>query len=82
MYFCDFGGCLILRRFDRSKPVDMTENERRGELAALLSRALCRMERNGRETSRNPASGPCCGPENAAQCDSLVNNPEIDERVT
>ena len=60
----------------------MTENERRGELAALLSRALCRLGQKSPKSARNSEPGPCCGPENTAQCDSLVNNPEIKERVT
>ncbi len=59
-------GDLISRRLD---PVNMPENERRGELAALLSGALCRLGQKGRESSQNPDPGPCCEPE----CDSLVS---------
>ena len=57
-------------------PVNMTENARRGELAALLSRALCRLGQKGRESAQNPDQGPCCGHEDTAQCDSSVNHSE------
>ena len=60
----------------------MTENERRGELAALLSRALCRLGQKSPKSARNSDPGPCCGPEKKAQCDSLVYKQEIDERIT
>jgi len=54
-----------LRPFDRSKPVHMTENERRGELAALLSRALCRLGHTGQNPLRNPIMGLAAGPKMA-----------------
>jgi len=75
-------GSLTLRRFDRSQPVNMTKNERRGEIAAMLSQALCRLGQKSGESARNSDTRPCCGREDKAHGDSLVNNNEIEERVT
>ena len=64
-----------MRRFDHTNPANMTEGQRRDEIVALLSGALCRIGQKKRKSSRNSESGPCCGPENTAQCDLLVSGP-------